>query len=335
MSLALAYIQSIICENKAEIEPCHECSSCKQFESFNYPDIHFCFPFVKVELDSIEPVENCTHLRRLFVSELSKSLFITKQRWLNKMDAKNKQAIIPVSEAQNLADILSLTGYSSNARVVLLWMPELLHHATANKLLKMIEEPQKNVFWVLVSCDLNNVLPTIKSRCVIIKTEQNTSSEIKTYLNLLQPRSQTISLVPGAHTIGINEDSIWDNERYIDASEKFVGWMRLLYSAKPKEIIEWSEDLAAYSREDVKGFLNFTTHVLRDAFVFKNNPAKTDLFNYNSFDIRKFAPFVNTEKMIEILDLLETARKDFERNCNPRLVLLDTSLQLTKYIGKA
>jgi len=48
---------------------------------------------------------------------------------------------------------------------MIVWLPEKMHEACANKLLKIIEEPPSNTVFLLVSEEPNEVLPTIQSRC--------------------------------------------------------------------------------------------------------------------------------------------------------------------------
>ena len=44
LALAIAYAQYINCTNKKENDSCGECPSCKKFNSFAHPDLHFIFP---------------------------------------------------------------------------------------------------------------------------------------------------------------------------------------------------------------------------------------------------------------------------------------------------
>lgn len=335
IGLAMAFIKSTACTSKIGYLSCNNCLSCKQIESYNYPDIHYSFPFTKSE-ENVHAA-NCTDLRASFTKQLTESVFFTKNRWNLTLDSGNKQLTIPVKEAENIAHILSLTGYSKNARFVLIWLPELLHTSAANKLLKLIEEPGLNTYFILISHSYASVLQTIRSRCVTIKTQNNTLSEIEKYLQdkYSVTNKEILQYAIDSTTIGSNEDKILSKEGLVKSSTLFVEWMRLLYQAKPADMVQWSESVSTQNREDLKHFLNFSLDILRQAFLHRSHAAQRGLFTFENFNITKFAPFIKQEKMQEILEIIDGCKADIMRNGNPKLTLLDTTLQLTKYIGKA
>ena len=60
---------------------------------------------------------------------------------------QEKQDHIYTQESENLHRKLSLKHYESEFRVVLIWLPEKMQSITSNKLLKLLEEPQKKPFF--------------------------------------------------------------------------------------------------------------------------------------------------------------------------------------------
>ncbi len=57
------------------------------------------------------------------------------------------------------------SGLSTQGRVILLYGVEHMNEASANALLKVLEEPPANVTFLLTASSLAGVLPTIRSRC--------------------------------------------------------------------------------------------------------------------------------------------------------------------------
>lgn len=57
------------------------------------------------------------------------------------------------------------SGLSAQGRVILLYHVEHMNEASANALLKVLEEPPENVTFLLTASSLAGVLPTIRSRC--------------------------------------------------------------------------------------------------------------------------------------------------------------------------
>lgn len=133
------YSQSLLCINpNSQGEACGVCSSCGWFSENSHPDFRVLSP--EQESDS---------------GDESVSTKKTK---------KKKQ--ISISQIRDLSSFLSLTSHRSDGlRIVLIHPAEALNIASANALLKMLEEPAEGVIFILVAHQLQRLLPTIISRC--------------------------------------------------------------------------------------------------------------------------------------------------------------------------
>jgi DNA polymerase-3 subunit delta' len=334
LPLALALAKYMACDKPLPGDCCDECPSCKQFNHFNYPDLHLTFPFAKTEDLGTDPV--CKELRRTFTDFLQQEIFITSNTWQAAIQTGNKQLSIPVKETEDIIHDLSLTSYAQKPRFVIIWQAELMNQSAANKILKILEEPNPFTYFFLIAHQPEKILPTVLSRCVTVKIPLHKDSDILNYLKHRYPDLpdyNTISL-SAEGSIGKAVELITQFEEQEQAAEQFVRWMRLIYAAKPEEMVNWSENMSALTREELKTFLLFASKILRQAFLINNNAPVQLAFGKDSFELRKFAPFVNTNRMAEILSIIDTCRKDIERNGNSKVVLLDTSLLLTKYISK-
>ena len=61
---------------------------------------------------------------------------------------------------------------------MIVWMPEKMNEATANKLLKILEEPTPNTVFILVSNHPDEMISTILSRTQQLKIPALSDSEI-------------------------------------------------------------------------------------------------------------------------------------------------------------
>lgn len=131
--------QSLLCRQpKQDGAPCETCSSCHWFNEESHPDFRLLSP--EQENDTDDEVST------------------TKKT--------KKKTQISVTQIRELADFLSLSSHRSNGlRVVLIHPAEALNVASANALLKMLEEPASGVVFILVAHQLQRLLPTITSRC--------------------------------------------------------------------------------------------------------------------------------------------------------------------------
>ena len=81
--------------------------------------------------------------------------------------------IIKTERIRELLKNFSQSGVESNEQVFIICEAEKMHLNAANSLLKMIEEPQSEVYIFLLTSDENLILPTIKSRTQVFHFPKN------------------------------------------------------------------------------------------------------------------------------------------------------------------
>ena len=101
--------------------------------------------------------------------------------WLQFIGAENKQGNITANECNDIIRKLSLKSFESEYKILIMWMPEYLGNE-GNKLLKLIEEPPPNTLFILVAENESLILPTIVSRCQLIKIPTLETTDIEAAL---------------------------------------------------------------------------------------------------------------------------------------------------------
>lgn len=130
--LARSWAQSLLCERPgADGEACGECEGCHWFAAGTHPD------FMHLTLLEKETKEGDVRI----ATEIS------------------------VEQARQAVDFVQLSTYRAGYRLVLVEPAEALNTASANALLKVLEEPPINTVFILVSHQFRQLLPTILSRC--------------------------------------------------------------------------------------------------------------------------------------------------------------------------
>ena len=168
LSLALAYAQYLNCENPSAEDSCGLCHSCKKFQTLSHPDLHFVFPVVKTPKNSKPYSSDFFAEWKKFVNSTH---FHSLDQWLSSIGYENAQPAIYVHEAEEIITTLSYKAYEGKYKIMIIWKPEKMNIATANKLLKIIEEPPEKTVFLLVSSDIDAILPTIRSRTQIIQLQ--------------------------------------------------------------------------------------------------------------------------------------------------------------------
>ena len=88
-------------------------------------------------------------------------------------DEKNKKfkTALTVDEIRRVGRFLSLTAHDGGYRIVIVDPADDMNTNAANALLKNLEEPPSRTLFVLVAHSLGRLLPTIRSRCQIVRLQ--------------------------------------------------------------------------------------------------------------------------------------------------------------------
>ncbi|MDX9705638.1 MAG: DNA polymerase III subunit delta', partial [Weeksellaceae bacterium] len=103
-----------------------------------------------------------------------------------------------------------------------------------------------------------------------------------------------------------------------------------------KELIKWSNDLSTWPREKQKQFLVYCSEIFRQALL-ENYQAGSLVFmslKLEGFKWQNFTPFIHGANIEAILEELNKAAYQIERNGNAKIILLDLSILLTRFLHK-
>jgi DNA polymerase-3 subunit delta' len=335
LALALAYAQYVSCENKTQVDSCGTCKSCLKYEKMIHPDLHFVFPVIKGK-KATEPVsDNYITEWREFVK---KSSYFSINDWFNSIEVGNAQGMIFASEAAEIIKKLSLKTFESDFKIMIIWLPEKMHHASANKLLKMIEEPPEKTLFLLVSEEYDKVIPTILSRCQLVKIPAFTNEEIKDYLRgtcgTTEIKSADIARVANGNILRAIE-LCTNNESSAYHLDSFRRLMRFAWKRDIISIIEWSDEMALTGREAQKNYIVFALRLLRENLMLSLQQLQNNLVFLAGEEAdfsEKFHPFINKDNIYPLVNEFNLAYSHVEANGNAKIIFLDLALRVTRLI---
>lgn len=334
-ALALAYAKFINCENRGETDSCGTCKSCVKYEKMIHPDLHFVFPVVKGKKDK-EPVsDNYIEEWRTLTA---KTPFFTLDDWLNSLETGNSQGMIYTAEAAEIIKKLNMKSFESDFKIMIIWLPEKMHQTPANKLLKLIEEPPEKTIFLLVSDEPDKIIPTILSRCQLLKIPRFTGAEIENYLTgrfgVTHDKAADLARVAGgnicrAAELCLNEDATHEN------LERFKQLMRFAWKRDVISLISWSEEIAATGREAQKAFVMFSLRILRENFMLTLGQAANNLVFLSGDEASfsgNFHSFIKQDNIGHLSDEFNLAHAHVEANGSAKIVFLDLALKVTRLI---
>jgi DNA polymerase-3 subunit delta' len=335
LPLAIAYARYVSCENRSAADSCGTCRSCIKYEKMIHPDLHFVFPVIKNKRDS-EPVSDSYMPEwREFVR---KTPFFSLNNWLDSIEVGNAQGLIFASEAAEIIKKLNLKTYESDFKVMIIWMPEKMHPAAANKLLKMIEEPPEKTLFLLVSDEPDKILPTIVSRCQIVRIPAFRIDEVSKYLvsalGAGQEKADEIARVSNGNMIRASE-LFANEESSLVSLENFKKLMRFAWKRDIISEIAWSEEMASIGREAQKSFLLYSLRILRENLMMSMDQVKNNLVflaGEEASFCENFHPFIKPDNIYDLTSEFSLAHSHIEANGNARIIFLDLALKVTKLI---
>ncbi|WP_299671457.1 DNA polymerase III subunit delta' [uncultured Polaribacter sp.] len=336
LPMAIAYAQFLLCNFSENSEACTiKC------EKLQHPDLHFAFPVTTNDAVKKHAVSNLflEDWRDFIKNQAYGSLF----NWLQHIGVENKQGIIGVDEAENVVKKLQLKSYEGGFKVMLIWMAEKMNIAAANKLLKLIEEPPNKTVFILITENEEQIINTIKSRCQALHfpvlSEQDIANALVERENCSENEAAKI-----AHQAAGNYNKavhILHNDAADNVFEEwFIAWIRTAFKAKGnasvvQQLVAWSETIAKTGRETQKRFLEYCLQFFRQALLLNYQSDQLVFMETKTgFDLSKFAPFVHSGNILEIEKELNDAMYHIERNGNAKIILLDLSMKLTRFLHK-
>ncbi|MBR1955939.1 MAG: hypothetical protein IKA13_01335 [Bacteroidales bacterium] len=250
LALALAYVQYLNCSNPSGGDSCGECPSCRQMSKLIHPDVHFVFPVNKGPKTSDDKPTSESYIkywRELAVADP----YFTESDLQKAIGIESKNGLIAVAEAKSIINKLSLTAVGDGYKAVIFYLPEKMNQETANRLLKMVEEPPVQTLFIFITHAPEKVLQTIFSRCQSVRVMPLTKEEAAR-VNALKPQS---------------EDSDADVFQ-----ELFYDLMNSIVSRDLMAALECGEAIAALdSREKQKAFCAYAGDCMRKIFMIQRN----------------------------------------------------------------
>ena len=335
LALALAYAQYVLCENRTTNpnsnthDSCGECASCRKVSQSIHPDVHYSYPTVGTKAISTEYLPE-------WRKAIAENPYLSAHDWFAKLGAENKQGNITKDECADILRKLSLKAFEGSYKILILWMPEYLGKE-GNRLLKLIEEPPVDTLFLLVTENLSQVLTTVLSRCQLVRVEVLHDTDIAQALcereNVLPDRAQAIAnLVDGNYNEALSlarNPNAAAKAGEIDPADRFLAWFRIAYKADPTEMLARVEELAKLGREEQKYFFRYVLFFLREYTVTilsgSPSPRLREKEQTAAAGLSKVVAFEQIEPMA---DLMNDCIFAVERNANPKILLLDATIQL-------
>ncbi len=335
-ALARAFANYIHCTDRTpEGDSCGKCPACLQHAKFNHIDTFYSYPVLKKKSGQVTISDDYAPEWRQYLHD---SPFMDFDYWLSLLGNTNGQPVIYVDEAAELLRRLNLTARQSKYKIVLLWLPERLQEAAANKLLKLIEEPHSDTLFIMSSDNPRSILPTIYSRTQRISVRRYSDDEISNTLVLKYAVSpdaalSIATLAEGNMSAALRlMDSGKRNQKFLDL---FMQLMRLAWLRKVGDLRKWSDEIADLGREGAIRFYDYCSHMVRENFILNIGDWRLNALSKEEMEFSsRFSPFINVVNVETISATLDSARNDMLLNGNAKIIAFDLAVKMILLIKR-
>jgi DNA polymerase-3 subunit delta' len=223
-ALALAFAQLVNCE-RPDGDACGECGVCRRIAAGNHPDVR--------------------------VLDIANGRFIEAPA----KDYKGKE--IPIDQVRALRRDAAFPPYEGRRKVYIIADAERMSPAAANSLLKVLEEPPARVTFVLTAESSVALLPTIVSRCQLVRCTHLSAEHIERALverhGLPLERARVLSVLADGR---LGRALEWAaSEARLEARERLLDLLPQLETGDPMMRLDAAEALLRDAQRGETDFL--------------------------------------------------------------------------------
>ncbi|MCR4879771.1 MAG: DNA polymerase III subunit gamma/tau [Bacilli bacterium] len=240
-----------------------------------------------------------------------------------------------INEIKELIERVKYSTILGRYKVYIIDEVHMMTNEAFNALLKTLEEPPEHVIFILATTEPHKILPTILSRCQRYDftkvSDEDIKERIKTILELekISYNDEAVNTIISLADGGMRDAlSILDqvlaysgntlNEEDIlsifalESKEEKIG---LIKSIANHDVSDVLSRLSNYIQKgsDIKRLTNDILVILKDALIYSLTYRK-DLFQFiNEEDAKELVQILTSDRMIEMIDILLNATKEYKQ----------------------
>jgi len=334
LPMALAFATYLHCQRKGEHDACGECPACSKSLKHIHPDTNFVFPLGNVKGDKDEDRFKA-EIMKTWRSFLTEQPFGNLDDWAGYYGGEDKQAIISKEESREIIKSLSLKSFESPYKVMLIWLPEYMHPSAANGILKILEEPPPNTFFLLVTNAAERLLPTILSRTQIVQIPMLSDEEVNAHLKTSgtveeSKRDKIVQLAEGNLNLALKLLDQEEDHHF----ELFFTWMLACFKKEYAKLVAMADDFHALDKMNQRNLMTYSLNMMRETLLQLSGATTINRSKGNELErVQKFSKMMNVSRIEKSSYLINDAAYHLERNGSAKMIFMDLSLQLSNIIN--
>jgi len=234
---------------------------------------------------------------------------------------------IKIDQLREWQNTIEARSYFGSWKITIIDQADKMSHSAANSILKILEEPSEDTLICLIALEVRNILPTIVSRCQIVRFAPLTRSDFMQVL--MEKRSLTESqsgLIYNLSQRELTKALRVDLDTLFQTREQ---WKALLEA----DILNARPHLPT-DQGAIREGLEIIAYWWRDIILLQMGMEDASLINQDMLDVLKKEARANTSRLAKYrINLILEAIEAIERNANPKMAIDSLLLQWdNKYI---
>lgn len=256
------------------------------------------------------------------------------------LERSSGKATIGVEELRDFREDMFLSSTESEFKFYIIEDGDLLTPAAQNALLKVLEEPPKNVHIILLATEADKLLSTIKSRTQYVQMELFDYEELKEHvselsgvadeLSLTSPDNFKAILLSAQGVIG-NALAMLDPSKIeaLDSKRELIdGFIGAIHKKTPFDKI-YSEVMALpQKRDELKSVLEGIRNAIRDLIAVHVSDGIAPIYYLTKEHAEEIGAPLNLKRLIRVYDIIGSAIDDLDKNAVTSSLLTDVAVKL-------
>ena len=269
---------------------------------------------LQCESEGTEPCQECHSCRQALSGNHPDIIRVVHEK-------PNSISVDDIREQVNSS--VAIKPYGSPRKVYLINEAEKMTVQAQNALLKTLEEPPEYVVILLLVSNVNALLPTILSRCVVLNMKPVSDSLVKQYLctQLQVPDYKAEVCAAFARGNVGKAKALATSEDFENIKTEALSLLKYIQDMELNEIITAVKKITEYKMK-INDYLDICAIWYRDALLFKATSDMNQLiFKEEIQALRRTAQRSSYEGIENIIHALDTAKKRLDSNVNFELVM--------------
>lgn len=264
---------------------------------------------LQCEVEGTEPCQVCHSCKQALTDNQPDIIYVSHE----------KPGSIGVDDirAQVNGDI-AIKPYSSPYKIYIINEAEKMTPQAQNALLKTLEEPPAYAVILLLTTNVNSLLQTILSRCVILHMKPVSDDLVKDFLMTQMQVPDYKAEVCAAFARGNigKAKHLASSEDFEKLKEEALALLKYVHEMDITEMIAAIKKISEY-KLDIEDYMDILTIWYRDVLLFKaTNDANSLVFREEIQNIRRVAGRTSYEGIETVIQALTTARNRLNANVN-------------------